>query len=272
MPNSPIRVLLCTSGGLAGARVMDRLAAAPAVELVGVVHSTRLLRAGQGALAAAGEFLRRCGFAYAGYLWCSTALSGALARAPAGVRAQARRRGIPLLGTPDINSAGALGFVRRCAPALLVSAFFNQRIGGAALAIPAHGGVNIHPSLLPEFRGVDPVFRALLEGRRALGVSVHRLSEELDAGNVLAAAEQAVDGASVFRATAGLYDRGARLLLEALPRIAAGEAGAPQREGGGYDSWPGPREVAELRRRGHSLVRLRDLVGLAAGRAREQDA
>lgn len=266
MPTSPIRVLLCTSGGLAGARVMARLAEAPAVELAGVILSSRLLRPGQGLLAAASGFLGRCGAAYTAYLWCSTALSGALARDPAGVAVQARRRGVPLLRTDDVNGRAALDFARRSAPGLLVSAFFNQRIGAALLAVPAHGGVNIHPSLLPEFRGVDPVFRSLLEGRRALGVSVHRLAEELDRGNVLAAAAHAADGASVFRATAALYGRGARLLVAALPRIVAGEAGAPQPAGGGYDSWPAPREVAELRRRGHSLVRLRDIVDLAAGR------
>lgn len=242
-----MRAVLCTSGGAPGRRVLEKLAASGAVEVVGVMRSTRVLSARYGYVRGAWEQIRRSGLRYACYLGCAM-LRGASAR------------GVPVIATRDVNRPEGLGFLERLAPDLLVSAFFNQRIGEALVAIPRFGALNIHPSLLPALKGADPVFYARLRGA-ALGVTLHRIAPELDCGAIIAQAALSVPGReSVLATTARLYARGAELLLESLEAVRAGEPGAPQRGAGEYDSWPRRDEVSALRQKGVSLVRWRDLL------------
>ncbi len=242
-----MRAVLATSGGLPGAAVLERLRAAPAIEIVGVVRSTRILSARYGRLRGAWAQLRRSGLRYGAYLACAT-----FPRMDA--------QGLPLLETRDLNDAGARAFLARLAPQLLVSAFFNQRIGAEVVALAGAGAVNIHPSLLPEYRGVDPVFYARLRAAARLGVTVHRVAPELDRGAILAQAPLALrPEESVLAATVRLYAHGAGLLAQNLERIAAGDPGAPQAAEGGYDSWPTAAQVAALRARGVRLAAWRDL-------------
>ena len=250
-----LRVVFCTNGGLPGALVLRRLLAHERIRLSGIVLSSRVGGPRQGAVAGALAHCRRSGFAYATHLAMAVASGES-------VRAIARRERIPCLATPRINEPEACAFVRQAAPDLLVSAFFNQRIGETVAAIPGLGAVNIHPGTLPDFRGVDPVFFALLRGAPELGVTLHRIAPQLDAGPILAQARSApVAGESVLGATARLYDLGAQLLSASLGAIESRDPGTPQAHGGAYDSWPSRADVAGLRRRGIALARWGDLRG-----------
>jgi len=260
-----LRFVLCTSGGLNGALVLDRLLASPRFEAAGIVRSTRALRPGQGLAAAAREYVRRSGTAYAAYIACTATLADR-ALGSRSVAGRARTHAIPLFETERINAPGAIAFIAQARPDLLVSAFFNQRIGAAALAAAPLGGVNVHPGALPGYRGVDPVFRARLAGAAALEASVHRVTPEFDAGALLGRVAVAHEpGESVLRATARVYAAGAALLESLAAAIAAGDAGRAQDEAAArYDTWPGRAEVASLRQRGVALARWNDL--LEAGR------
>lgn len=239
---APLATVLLTSGGAPGAAVLARLRASPRVRLAGIVLSTRILRARYGLLRGAREQLRRSGLRYALYLACAAA-------------PPLRARGIPVHRTRDVNDAASAAFVASLAPDLIVSAFFNQRIAEATVRLARCGAVNIHPSPLPAFRGVDPVFYARLRGAETLGVTVHRVTPELDAGGILAQEIRPLDPASsVLRATVSLYARGAELLVGALDAICAGSPGRPQSGEASYDSWPTPEEVREAVRRGVRLV------------------
>jgi len=212
--------------------VLAALRVSPGIEVIGVVRSARV---------EAWRRYRASGLAYTLYLGCLMAR-------------RLRTDGIPVLSTSDVNGAHARAFVERLAPDLLVSAFFNQKID---TALPA---LNIHPSLLPAFKGVDPVFHARLAGAATLGVTVHRLSARFDSGDVIS--QESVSFApeeSVLRLTERLYARGAHLLLESLSKI--GEA-RPQPGPGNYDSWPSRAQVAALRAKGVRLVAWRNLLGL----------
>jgi len=223
--------------------VLRELLQSKEIQLAGVVRSTRVISPRYGFLRGALEQWRRSGLAYTAYLGCAL-----LPRLPSA--------GLPVHATRDVNDAQGRAFVERLAPELLVTAFFNQRVGAWAR------GVNLHPSLLPALRGTDPVFRALARGERRLGVTLHRLAAELDAGDIIAQHEAPlVDGESVLGATVRLYALGARLLIESLQKI---NSGSPQPPSSDYASWPTPEEVAALRRRGVSLWRLRDLRARAA--------
>jgi methionyl-tRNA formyltransferase len=269
MTESPLPVVLCTSGGLHGALVLDRLLASPHICVVGIVLSSRMLKAGDGFLRGAFGFARLCGLSYTLYLWCATTLADALLchASIAPVAKQAKRKGIATLVTRRINDAAGVRFVESAAPDLLVSAFFNQRIDETLANLPRLGAVNIHPGLLPDCRGVDPVFHAMLQRQSELGVSVHRIAAEFDSGNVLASEAQApAPLGSVWWNTARLYDRGGELLVGLLDEITRGVNGTPQPPGGRYDSWPTPAQVAALRRQGGKLVTMSDLWNVVRGR------
>jgi len=257
--------VLCTSGGIYGRLVLDRLLASRRIEVVGIVLSTRILSPRFGWLRGAVAQIRRSGFSYAFYLWSATSLADLLGGlAPAGsLPGLARRHRIPVLATRDINDREGLAFLVEAAPDLLVSAFFNQRIGAAARNLPRAGAANIHPSPLPDYRGVDPVFFAMGDGAPELGVSLHRLTDEFDAGEILARETRPLrPGDSLLRATAESFRRGAELLLENLDRIAAGLPGTAQPTGGRYDSWPTPEDVRDFRRRKLRLLKPGDLPEL----------
>lgn len=272
MIDQPLRIVLCTSGGLHGALVLRRLLASPSIAVTGIVLSSRLLRPSEGFVQGAMAFLRLSGLRYTLYLWVSTSLADALLRLSpmstlAPVSAQARRHGIPIVVTRQVNDTQGQRFVEDAAPDLLVSAFFNQRIEAPLANWPRQGAVNIHPSPLPDFRGVDPVFHATLQRSAGFGVSVHRITAEFDAGAILAAETRVAEtDSSVWWRSARLYDRGAELLVRALDRIKAGDKGSPQPGGGRYDSWPTPLQVAQLHRQGGKLVAMRDLLNLLRGR------
>lgn len=212
--------------------MLAALRASPGIEVIGVVRSTRV---------EAWRRYRASGLAYTLYLGCLMAR-------------RVDAHGLPVLNTSKVNGPEARAFLQRLAPDLLVSAFFNQKID---TALPA---LNIHPSLLPAFKGVDPVFHARLAGAATLGVTVHRLSAKFDSGDVIS--QESVSFApeeSVLRLTERLYVRGAHLLLESLSKI--GEA-RPQPGPGNYDSWPSRAQVAALRAKGVRLVAWRNLLGL----------
>ena len=99
------------------------------------------------------------------------------------------------------------------------------------LDAPRDGCINIHPSLLPRWRGAAPIQRAVMAGDSRTGVSIMRMEEGLDTGPVLAVEEAGID---LCDTAANLHDRlaaiGARLLVETLAKPLG--PGTPQTEDG----------------------------------------
>jgi methionyl-tRNA formyltransferase len=264
-----LRTVLCTCGGLYGALVLRRLRACDRLEICAVVRSTRVLDPRFGFLRGAVAQVRRSGIAYSLYLWCATTLADWLCALGGGaaVPGHSAPPGFCVLTTRNLNDAEGLRFLAERTPDLLVSAFFNQRLNAAALALPTRGCLNIHPSLLPEARGVDPVFQAIMRGAPTLGVTVHFMSPELDAGRILG--QRSIErrtGWSVFEATAVLFREGAELLAAAIDAVERGTTGSAQSGAGSYQSWPTPRELRDFRARGGALLRIADLLRLGRGR------
>ncbi len=106
-----------------------------------------------------------------------------------------------------------------------VVAAYGRILPDQLLALPRLGMINVHASLLPEYRGAAPVHRAVIDGREETGVTIMRVVRELDAGPMIARATHRIapDDTSqeVERALAHL---GAPLLLSAIEAIAAGTA------------------------------------------------
>ncbi len=122
----------------------------------------------------------------------------------------------------DRDLAAALS---EMAPDVLVTAAYGQIVPDRVLALPRLGPVNVHPSLLPRHRGPDPIRRALWHGDTQTGVTVLRMSREVDAGDVLGQVEVAVQpGENGEELGARLAAEGGALLLRVLRDLAVGTA------------------------------------------------
>lgn len=108
---------------------------------------------------------------------------------PSPVREFAAARGLTLEDPPSVNTPEAIERLQSLAPDLLVVCDFGQILSDAALSVARLGGINLHGSLLPAFRGAAPVQRALLAGEPVTGVSVIHMTPRLDGGPILAARE-----------------------------------------------------------------------------------
>jgi methionyl-tRNA formyltransferase len=99
------------------------------------------------------------------------------------------------------------------------------------LEMPRHGFVNLHPSLLPRYRGAAPVQRAIMNGTSITGVTTILLNERLDAGDILLHLEVPIeDDDSTGTLDARLSHAGAKLLVETLDRLERGEVSPVKQE------------------------------------------
>lgn len=107
---------------------------------------------------------------------------------------------------------------------LLISASYGQKIPTETIEKAKHGGLNVHPSILPRWRGADPVPWAILSGDHQIGVSVVTLTEKFDEGKIIAQKKIPItpkDFSDPLRAH--LFALGADLLVESLPDYLSGK-------------------------------------------------
>lgn len=258
-----LRFVFCTTPGIYSAVVLEELARSPHLHLAGVVASSRILRKNGRPWWDALLLMRKTGLRYAGYLWMVT--TGYRLLAPPGGSSLSLSpkawAAAPRHVTRDINRPECIGFIRECAPDFLLSAHFNQLIGSELLALPPLGCLNIHPGKLPEFRGVDPAFQALLRGEQSAGVTLHYQDEQFDTGAVVATAQLPVSASdSLVSLNCSLFRAGAGLLCASLSQEGLAREPRPQEGAVRYDSWPDPRSVRQVRRAGRSLADIRFLL------------
>lgn len=125
--------------------------------------------------------------------------------------------GLPVMQPASLKEAGVVEQLKNFAPDAIVVAAFGQILPPAVLSLPRLGCINIHPSLLPKFRGASPVAAAILAGDGFTGVSIMLMDEGLDSGPILARAQIPIsDRDSTGSLTAKLSLIGASLLGEVL--------------------------------------------------------
>ncbi|MCR5337392.1 MAG: methionyl-tRNA formyltransferase [Lachnospiraceae bacterium] len=107
---------------------------------------------------------------------------------------------------------------------LFVVAAFGQILPQNILDMPKYGCINLHASLLPEYRGAAPIQQAILDGKKETGVTIQQMTLALDSGDIISRKVVPIDdedtGGSLFDK---LAEEGARLLLETIPRIESGD-------------------------------------------------
>ncbi len=143
---------------------------------------------------------------------------------PADLLGEAWAAGLPVLAIGDLAHPDARAAIAACQPDVACVACFTRRIPLSMLNLPRLGFLNIHPSLLPAYRGPTPLFWQLRDGATT-GVTVHHLDEGLDTGDM--AAQTVVplpDGISGPEGEQRLMLAGLALLLDVLDSLERGTA------------------------------------------------
>ncbi len=215
------------------------------------------------------------------FAWCATsvlyldALAAAGApprlvvtgsRTPPGapLAAACERLGVPLERRDDVESDNLLARLR--AADLLLVAGCARILGPALCAAPRLGAVNFHPSRLPEYRGKEPLFWAILHGETVVALTAHRLTADVDAGPILFQRDVAVPARATSASLAPLVDAaGAALVPGILALAAAGALPEGSRPDGSGSHFPPLRAEHGLLDFTRSAVEIDRLVRAARG-------
>lgn len=183
---------------------------------------------------------------------------------PPPVAAMAKKHKIPVVQPERIKDFA--DEIKKLEPDLIILASYGQIIPENILLAPKYGSINVHPSLLPLLRGPSPIQSAILNGDKKTGVTIMKMTAELDAGPILLQKEIEMTGREDFRE---LHDKlaelGAELLNEAIFKIFSGKISLqPQddskasytrilkKEDGKID-WQKPAQVLERQVRAFSV-------------------
>lgn len=143
---------------------------------------------------------------------------------PPPVKECALEHGLQIFQPEKIKEPAAYMSILATEPDLIVTAAFGQILPKAILDVPKYGCINVHASLLPEFRGGAPIHYAIMTGKKQTGVTIMYMVEALDAGDMIAKISLPIEEedhvGSLFEK---LSLAGANLLSDTLPKFLRGE-------------------------------------------------
>ena len=140
------------------------------------------------------------------------------------VKQLALERGLPVYQPPSLKAQDVHRQTAALSPDVIVVAAYGRLIPANILDLPLLGCLNVHPSLLPRYRGPSPAPWAILNGDDITGVSIIKLDEGMDSGPIVASRETRIGPEETAGAlTARLFEMGASLLVEILPRWGQGQ-------------------------------------------------
>lgn len=138
--------------------------------------------------------------------------------APSPVARYAEAHGLPVLKPSRLKgNREFLEAFKEAAPEVAVTAAYGKVLPREVLEVPPHGFLNLHPSLLPKYRGPAPVQWALIRGEEETGVSIMKTEEGLDTGPIYAQWRTKIaPEEDAVALSERLRDKGVELLLEVL--------------------------------------------------------
>lgn len=180
--------------------------------------------------------------------------------APPPVKEYAEKAGIAVYQPERVRNEEFLELFKSMAPDMVVLAAFGQILPGEIIEGPPLGCLNVHPSMLPRYRGAAPINWTLINGERKTGVTIMRMDEGVDTGDILLQEETDIGDEEIYDE---LHDRlsimGAEMLLRAVegvagntlqrrPQDSSGASYAPRltREIGHVDWNANSREIVNL--------------------------
>lgn len=140
------------------------------------------------------------------------------------VKECALKYGIPVFQPVKIKEKEAIKKLKEYSADLFVIAAFGQILSEEILNMPQFGCINIHASLLPAYRGAAPIQWVILNGEAKTGVTIMQMEKGLDTGDMLLKVEIDIDPKETGESLHDkLMEAGARLIVEALPKLERGE-------------------------------------------------
>ena len=179
------------------------------------------------------------------------------------VSSLAREYSVPIHYTDNIRTAEFLEFVRNLEPDILISVACPKIFPESILDIPRLGCINVHCSLLPKGRGLDPGFWPLALGHTETGITIHYMDDKIDNGDIIS---QKTIPIHPNDSVESLYRRIARvstnLIVNSLDEIEKGTAVRfPNRKDEAtYYGIPTKNDIQQLNKLGKRLIRFADCV------------
>lgn len=148
-----------------------------------------------------------------------------LLSSPVPVKQRAVELGMRVLQPAKLTDPVFMDQMKGCAPDLIVVVAYGGFLPRALWGLPPRGAINLHPSLLPRYRGAAPIQHALLNGDTETGVTILYLGEGMDAGDIILQEKLPIAPADTAESlSVTLAAQGARALLRAVRAIEQGGA------------------------------------------------
>lgn len=144
---------------------------------------------------------------------------------PTEVRLKAEELGIPVYQPNTLKNGAAKEILDELEPDMIIVAAYGKILPDYVIDYPKYGCINVHPSLLPKYRGAAPIQWAVINGEEKTGVCIMRMDYGLDTGDVILCEDTEI---GEYETTGELFDRlaelGGELLVEAIDKIENGTA------------------------------------------------
>ncbi|MGB9720016.1 MAG: methionyl-tRNA formyltransferase [bacterium] len=132
----------------------------------------------------------------------------------------AQNKGIKIFDPENPNDLEFIKTLSALEPDLFVLSAYGHILSGELLRVPKFGGVNIHPSLLPKYRGAAPIQRAIMAGERITGITIFFMDEKIDHGKIILRKEIEIDKNDTYGSLSNrLALLGAEAIIDALKMI-----------------------------------------------------
>ncbi|HHW07952.1 MAG TPA: methionyl-tRNA formyltransferase [Clostridia bacterium] len=144
---------------------------------------------------------------------------------PPPVKEAAQALGLPVFQPEKVKAPESIKRIEGMQPDCIVVVAYGQLLPDALLELAPYGCINVHASLLPEYRGGAPMHRAIMDGKEKTGVTTMFVSRKLDAGDIILQSPRLIpEEMTVGELHDLLAADGAQLLLETLALLQKGEA------------------------------------------------
>jgi len=142
---------------------------------------------------------------------------------PSPVKVLAERKRIATYQPEDVNSSSFISQMRDNSPDIIVVVAFGKILSSEFLSIPKICVLNVHPSLLPQYRGPAPIPWAIIKGEKETGITIHKIEKEVDKGKIILQHKLSINLFDTIKSLEAKFSLiGATLLIKAINMIKNG--------------------------------------------------
>lgn len=169
-----------------------------------------------------------------------------------------------LIESSDVNQPNVIQQVKKVKPDIILSVYFNQKIGKTLIKIPNKACLNLHPALLPKYRGLFPYFWVLKNKETISGATLHQVTDKFDGGKVVAQEVIVIPkNITAMQLNKLCSEVGAKMLVKYLRNMVHKKLrGQKQGISATYFSWPSNLDYITFRRLNSRLFLWSDIFKL----------